>query len=329
MDWNRLKTFHAVARAGSCYGAQDLLNLSQSAISRQIGQLEDSLKVSLFHRHARGVKLTEQGELLETLVGDILGQLSFAEARLWEYKGNPSGPLRVSTTAGFAAFWLAPRLMKFYELFPEISVTVMIDGGLADLSMGEADVVIRMSAPSQVDVVQRRLFSWCAHALAAPEYLQRRGVPRSSEELDRHRLITQSGGRSGDALGSAWLLDLGANPASPRHPVAVVDDINSLYRAALGGLGIVALPDFIAFEATSLVRVLPEFSSPKTDCYFAYAAELRNSKRIAVFRDFLVREIAASRPKPNAAGEIIHLPVAHRPPPGPGLRVSPVLVDQL
>jgi len=329
MDWNRLKTFHAVARAGSCYGAQDQLNLSQSAISRQIGQLEESLKVSLFHRHARGVKLTEQGELLESLVGDILGQLSFAEARLWEYKGNPSGPLRVSTTAGFAAFWLATRLTKFYESFPEIAITLMIDGGLADLSMGEADVVIRMSAPSQVDVVQRRLFTWSSHALASPDYLRRRGGPSCAEDLDRHRLITQSTSRSGDALGSAWLLDVGANPASPRQPVAVVEDINSLYRAALGGLGIVALPDFISFEATGLVRVLPELSSPKTDCYFAYSATLRNSKRIAVFRDFLVREIAACRPRSSPAGEVIHLPIVDRPLPTPMLRMPPALAEQL
>ena len=102
MDWDKLRIFHAVAEAGSFTHAGETLNLSQSAISRQVSSLEQSLKLPLFHRHARGLILTEQGEDLYRTAHDVFQQLAMTEARLTDSKESPRGPLNINTTIGLS-----------------------------------------------------------------------------------------------------------------------------------------------------------------------------------------------------------------------------------
>ena len=92
MDWDKLRVFHAVAEAGSFTHAGDTLNLSQSAVSRQISALEEALQVPLFHRHARGLILTEQGEALNRTVREVFAKLAMTEALLTESREKPAGP---------------------------------------------------------------------------------------------------------------------------------------------------------------------------------------------------------------------------------------------
>jgi DNA-binding transcriptional LysR family regulator len=295
MDWDKLRIFNAAAEAGSFTNAGDALNLSQSAVSRQITALELCLKTPLFHRHARGLKLTEQGELLHGAVREVIARVSMAEALLTERRDYAHGPLRVSTTAGFGAFWLAPRLKAFHDLYPEIKITLMLDGGGADLAMGEADVALRMSIPQKANVIQRRILTWRSYAYAAPEYLKKHGVPSRPEDLDHHWLVVQGGEGARDVAADDWLLELGRDGRDARNPIAALNDLHGLYRAMLGGLGIGPLPHFIIPESAGLIRVLPDHASPKMDGYFVYPAELRQSKRIAVFRDFIIAQIAEAR----------------------------------
>jgi DNA-binding transcriptional LysR family regulator len=295
MDWDKLHTFNAAAETGTFTGAADALNLSTAAVARHVMVLEQDLETSLFHRHPRGLKMTEQGELLHKAVREISAQVSMAEALLAEHRAYPRGALKISTNMEFGAFWLAPRLKEFHELYPEITPILLFDGGDADLSMREADVAIRLSSPLKSDVVQRRILSSRSSAYAAPEYLRKYGTPYQPRDLDNHRLIVQSGnGRAGAADGN-WLLRLGAAEHDPRRPVAALDNVYGLYRAVQSGLGIGALPHFASPESTGLIRVLPDSTSPRVDGYFVYPAELRDSKRIAVFRDFLIDKIAEAR----------------------------------
>ena len=113
MDWDKLRVFHAVAEAGSFTHAGETLNLSQSAVSRQISALEESLNVPLFHRHARGLILTEQGELLNRTARDVFTKLAMTEAQLSESRERPRGPLKVTTTVAFGSLWLTPRIREF------------------------------------------------------------------------------------------------------------------------------------------------------------------------------------------------------------------------
>jgi len=291
MDWDKLRVFHAVAEAGSFTHAGDTLNLSQSAVSRQISALEETLQVPLFHRHARGLILTEQGESLNRTVREVFAKLAMTEALLTESKEKPAGRLKVTTTAGFGAQWLAPRLQGFLEAYPDVSISLILDDADLDLAMREADVAIRMHPPKQPDLVQRHLLTMSWHVCASADYLQKHGTPRRAEELDAHRLIL-FGEHQPPVSDINWLAEAGRRPGNPRRALLEVNSTHAMMMAIRSGLGIGALPDYLANETEGLVRILPELKAPKVDVYFVYPEELRNSKRVAVFRDFLLARLA-------------------------------------
>jgi DNA-binding transcriptional LysR family regulator len=295
MDWDKLRVFHAVAEAGSFTHAGEALNLSQSAVSRQISALEESLSVPLFHRHARGLILTEQGELLFRTAREVFAKLAMAESLISESKDRPKGPLKITTTVAFGSIWLTPRIREFMELYPEIQVSLVVDDSELDLSMREADVAIRMSPPRQPDLIQRHLVSVQVHIYASPDYIKKYGTPQRPEDLDNHRLIVYGEDGRPPVPGVNWLIEVGAKPGQDRRPILAVNNTYGMLRAVKSGLGIASLPDFVAGEHTALVRILPEVSGPPNEAYFVYPEELRSSKRISVFRDFLLRKVAEGR----------------------------------
>jgi len=295
MDWDKLRVFHAVAEAGSFTHAGEALNLSQSAVSRQISALEESLNVPLFHRHARGLILTEQGELLFRTAREVFAKLSMAEGLISESKDRPKGPLKITTTVAFGSIWLTPRIREFLDLYPEIQVSLVVDDSELDLSMREADVAIRMSPPRQPDLIQRHLVSVQVGVYAAPEYVRKYGQPQRGEDLDNHRVIVYGEDTRPPVPGVNWLIDIGAKPGQDRKPILTVNNTYGMLRAVLSGLGIASLPDFVAREHSDLIRILPEMAGPPNEAYFVYPEELRTSKRISVFRDFLLRKVGETR----------------------------------
>jgi DNA-binding transcriptional LysR family regulator len=294
LDWDKLRVFHAVAEAGSFTHASETLNLSQSAVSRQISALEESLSVSLFHRHARGLILTEQGDLLYKTVRDVFTQLNTVENMLTESKDNPEGPLRVTTTVAFGSVWLTSRLKEFLRTYPDIELSLHLDDREIDLAMREADVAIRFHEPTQSDLVQRHIGSLRANLYAAPEYLKERGVPQTLADLKGHDTV-QFGARVLPYNEINWFADVIARAGVEVRTALSVNSIYSIYRAVRAGIGIGSLPEYFVREVPGIVQVLPEVEGPQVDAYFVYAAELRNSTRVAVFRDFLMREMARSK----------------------------------
>jgi DNA-binding transcriptional LysR family regulator len=295
MDWDKLRVFHAVAEAGSFTHAGEALNLSQSAVSRQISALEESLSVPLFHRHARGLILTEQGDLLYRTAREVFGKLAMTESMLTESKDRPRGPLKVTTTVSFGSAWLTPRIREFLDLYPEIQLTVVVDDSELDLSMREADVAIRMSPPRQPDLVQRHLMSVRYHVYASADYLKRHSTPKKVDDLNRHRIIVYGEDGRPPVRNINWLMEAGVKPGQERRPILTINNANAILRAVQSGVGIGAVPDFMAADAEGLVRILPEMAGPEGEAYFVYPEELRSSKRIAVFREFLVRKVAEAR----------------------------------
>src|SRR5919205_1792329 len=193
MDWDKLKVFHAAAEAGSFTHAGEQLGLSQSAVSRQVSALEQELSAPLFHRHARGLILTEQGELLYRTAHEVFMKLEAARTKLTDSRERPNGELKVTTTPGLGVHWLTPRLGEFLELYPDVHLTLLITDEELDLAMREADVGIRLRQPTQPDLIQRKLFSVRFHAYASPEYVKRFGTPRTLDDLDEHRVLLLGG----------------------------------------------------------------------------------------------------------------------------------------
>ena len=290
MDWDKLRVFHAVAEAGSFTHAGETLNLSQSAVSRQISALEDNLQVPLFHRHARGLILTEQGESLNRTVREVFAKLAMTEALLTESKEKPAGRIKVTTTVGFGSTWLAPRLAQFLEQYPDVTMTLLLDDADLDLAMREADVAIRMHPPKQPDLVQRHLMQLTWVVVASPAYLEANGTPARPEDLDDHKLILFGDYRP-PVPDINWLAEAGRRAGSPRRPLLEVNSLHAMALAIRSGMGIGVLPDWMSGELDGLTRLLPELKSPKVDVFFVYPEELRNSKRVAVFRDFLLARL--------------------------------------
>ena len=288
MDWDKLRIFHAVADAGSLTHAGDSLNLSQSAVSRQIRALEESLDATLFHRHARGLILTEQGELLFDATCSMSQRLEAAVARIRDSNEEVFGILRVTATTGYGSLWLAPRLPKLYEQYPDLQIDLMLDERVLDLPMREADVAIRMKEPSQADLVRKRLMAVNMRLYAMPAYLDAHGRPASLDDLRHHRLICMNTTSQQVTAGASYVQELLSNEV---RSLLTVNNYFGGLQAVLNGLGIGVLPDYVVHDFPELERVLPESESNEIPVFLAYPEELRHSKRVAAFRDFVVQEI--------------------------------------
>ena len=287
MDWDKLRIFHAVADAGSFTHAGHELALSQSAVSRQISALETDLNVPLFHRHARGLILTEQGEVLYRTAHDVFTKLAAAKTRLMDSKEKPSGELRITTTVGLGSVWLTPRIKEFIELYPQISVTLLLEDRELDLSMREADVAIRLRRPTQPDLIQRKLFTVHHHVYASTDYIKKYGIPKSVEDLDKHKILT-FGQAPGYLTTINWLERAGRAEDNPRPVALRVNNAYGLRRAVQSGVGIASLADYIVAADSNLVQIDLPIELPEFDSYFVYPEELKETKRITAFRDFIV-----------------------------------------
>lgn len=288
MDWDKLRIFHAAAQAGSFTHAGENLNMSQSAVSRQVSGLEQDLGVALFHRHARGLILTEQGEHLFRTVNDVMLKLEGVRSRLAEASEKPTGPLRMTTTVGLGSTWLTDRIHEFIDLYPDVRLQLILDDEELDLGMREADVAIRLRQPTQPDLIQRKLFTVHMHLYAAPSYLERFGRPQTLAELDGHRIVTFGVPVPQYLKDVNWLEVAGRDPGNPRTAILRINNLLSIKNAITKGIGIAVLPDYMVGKDSRLERLLPEAEVPSFSTYFVYPAELKNSARVNVFRDFLV-----------------------------------------
>lgn len=301
MDWDKLRIFHAVADAGSLTHAGERLNLSQSAVSRQIRALEEGLNSTLFHRHARGLILTEQGELLFDATRAMTKRLDAAAARIRDSEEEVFGVLKVTTTTGFGTLWLAPRLTKLYDKYPDLKIDLMLEERVLDLPMREADVAIRMKEPSQADLIRKRLMTVQMQLYASQDYLRRHGTPEDITDFSDHRLICQNPSSAQVAAGAGLVQQLMShNP----HSLLSVNNYFGVLQGVLNDLGIGALPDYLTEDFPHLVRVLPEIESGEVPVFLAYPEELRHSKRITAFRDFVQDEIISHRKQLRQLGKI-------------------------
>jgi len=293
MDWDKLRIFHSVGTAKSLTKAGENLNLSQSAVSRQISALEESLKVALFHRHARGLMLTEQGELLYRTVSEMISKLQATEISLTESSAKPRGPYKLTVPSTFGTLWLSAQMKEFTELYPEIQVTMICEDRELDLTRREADAAIRFAPARHPDLVQVPIISLRNSLYASNDYLRIHGIPKSVADLANHKLLGFD-----SSLGSLpfpevnWLFEhTGVKGLTPFFKVNSLVAMRTMVKQ---GMGIAGLPDYLMHRTRHISRVLPEVAGPKTEAYYIYPMELKNSKRIAVFRNFLTQKIAES-----------------------------------
>jgi DNA-binding transcriptional LysR family regulator len=292
VDWDKLRIFHAAASAGSFTHAGDTLHMSQSAVSRQVSALERDLKVSLFHRHARGLVLTEQGDMLYRTVAEVMSKLQTAETLLADTTTKPSGSLVIAAPVGLGTVWIGQRLREFMDLYPEIRVDLLLEDEQIDISMRAADVAIWTREPEQSDLIRRPLFTSMVRPMASTKYTRRFGTPETLEDLDsgNHRIISYSGQTAQLLPAISWLETVGHEGRASRIPAFRANSVVAIKYAIRAGIGVGMIPDYMIEDDTDLVQVLNKtgVELPSLPVLFVYPEELKSSKKIQVLRDFLV-----------------------------------------
>ncbi len=291
MDWDKLRIFKAVAEAGSFTHAGENLNLSQSAISRQIGGLEISLGLPLFHRHARGLVLTEQGEMLYQTTCDVFDRLQQVQMQLTDSRVLPEGPLTITTVEFIASTWLAPHIAEFKHNYPDIQLTMLLDDRVYDLARREADVAIRLQKADHSDLIERHMtqiqFSLCA----SKAYLESMGRPKTLDDFKNHTMIGYPQNMHTPFLKPNWIFNkLDINVLNNPN-IVLINSMHARYTTVKNGTGISVLPRYIVNQDPDLEILFPDLEIPPVDMYFVYPQERRNSKRISVLKDFLFNQL--------------------------------------
>ena len=292
MDWDKLKIFHAVAEAGSFTNATVNLNLSQSAISRQIQSLEEDLNVKLFERHARGLTLTDNGEYVFKTAHEVIGKLKEVETSLGDKKNKPTGKITITTVRSFGTHWLTPRIKDFMQLHPEMEVELIFDDKELDLSTRQADIGIFMRRPKQLNYIQKKLMDINYHIYGSSVYLEKNGMPKTINDLNKHRFISFGKGTPSPVYNPDWALKIGIKDNKKRKSIMKVNSVMGLLLAVESGVGLAALPDYLVLRAKNLIRVLPKVEGPITEAHFVYPQSLKNVARVQAFRNFLYSKVS-------------------------------------
>ena len=292
MDWDKLKIFHAVAEAGSFTSATVNLNLSQSAISRQIQSLEEDLKVKLFERHARGLTLTENGEYVFKTAHEVISKLKEVETSLSDQKNHPTGKLTITTVRSFGTHWLTPRIQEFMQLHPEIEMELIFDDKELDLSTRQADIGIFMRRPKQLNYIQKKLIDINYHIYGSNKYLEKHGMPKTIADLNKHKFISFGRGTPSPVFNPDWALKVGIKDNKKRKSVMKVNSVMGLLLAVESGVGLAALPDYLSYQSKNIIKVLPKVEGPITEAHFVYPQSMKNVARVQAFRNFLYSKIS-------------------------------------
>ena len=295
MDWDKLKIFHVVAEAGSFTSATVILNISQSAISRQIQSLEEDLKVKLFERHARGLTLTQNGEYVYKTAHEVISKLKEIETSLGDQKNKPTGKLTITTVRSFGTHWLTPRIQEFMNLNPEIEIELIFDDKELDLSTRQADIGIFMRRPKQLNYIQRKLVDINYHIYGSTKYLEKYGIPKTINDLTKHRFISFGKGAPSPVFNPDWALKLGSKDNNKIKPVMKVNSVMGLLLAVESGVGLAALPDYLVSQSNNIVKVLPKSEGPITEAHFVYPESLKNIARVQAFKNFLYSKLSETK----------------------------------
>jgi DNA-binding transcriptional LysR family regulator len=287
---SRVGVFLAVVKAQSFAGAARELGITSSAVSKQVQNLEQNLRVKLLNRTTRNVSVTEEGALYYERAGRALGDLQEAQEQIQEMKLRPKGPLKVSLPHGLGVKYLTEAIALFAVRYPEVDLNVSLDERFVDIVNEGFDVVLRIGSLKDTSLVARRLASCPFVLCASPAYLEANGTPKAPDDLSNLNVLayTQNGGlhewQYEDPVGKSGLVSLTGNFKS--------DSGDILCRAAIEGVGIVILPVFEVakhLESQELRSILPNYvTQPRREIYAVFQPNRFQSLRQRLIVDHLV-----------------------------------------
>lgn len=286
--FEEMQAFAAVVDAGSFVRAAENLQVSKTAASRLIGNLEARLGVRLLHRTTRKLSLTVEGEVFHARCRDLLADVEEAEAEVTSRADEAVGLLRLNVPVSFGLLHLAPLWPAFMAQHPDVTLDVTLADRIVDLVDEGYDLAVRIARLPSSSLVSRRLASTRMVVCASPEYLRRHGTPRHPAEIARHTVFSYTL----LAAGEHWSFEGPQGPVSVKvTPRMRSNSGDTCCTAALMHQGIVLQPSFMVsshLRSGALVEVLPEYRSMELDVYAVYASRKHLTPKVRVLVDFLV-----------------------------------------
>lgn len=291
VDWDKLRIFNYVAWSGSLTKAANKMSLSQSAVSRQITALEDMMGCRLFRRQPRGLVLTEAGETLFSATQQIFGKISHTLSVLKQTSEEPTGHLRLATTEALGFYWLLPNMAEFIQEHPSLNVSYHITDDEQRLSKYNIDILIKPHPTQQLRMIQRLIFSAQRGIYASKEYLEKAPPLKNVRDLGMHHFITYLNDTDANGNEKSVYFLLSSLCKHLSTSLFTMDSYVGVLEAVAHGAGVGVVCDYMAARHPQLVRLLPEVRLPPVDHYLIYSEELRHTKKIIAFRDFVLKKV--------------------------------------
>lgn len=298
-----LVAFARTASLGSYTAAARSLGVSPSAVSKSVQRLEEQLKVRLFMRTTRSLALTPEGRDLQERTLRLLHEVEQIEQAAASARAEPAGLMRITAPLPVGTHILAPALPKFRERYPKVSIDLRMGDRYTDLIEEGIDVALRVGAPGDSRLISRPLAAHKLFAFAAPSYLERRGTPRSIDELLEHDCVNFRYQSSGQAL--RWPFQVGERlvEMTPNAGI-IVDATDGVLAAVVSGGGIGIAPSYAAahyVERGMLLPILPELAVERFVITAMWPESRRGSPNVKAFIEFLLEIF----PSPTPWDEIV------------------------
>lgn len=288
LNWDDLRFFLALARAGNTVAAGRLLHVNPSTISRRIQGLEESLGVRLFDRDGVGYRMTETARTLMPEAEKVEEAVTTFERRAILCEEEAAGTLRLTCTEGTAIFMMRPVLRRFNERYPDITVNVIVSDSFLDIGRGEADIALRVGTPSDENLVGRKLADLCWAFYASERYLSLYGRPETVEDLPRHRIIGFNGTLH-EIRSARWLRQI----VPERSFVSHTDTLTGLIMVLNAGTGIGLLPMQLGEKEkeNGLVRLFGPVREVLSPFWVLTHRDMKMVPRVRAFMDFIIEEV--------------------------------------
>lgn len=288
--FSRIDIFTKVVELGSFSKAAESVNITKSAVSKQVQALEDSLGVRLLNRTTRSIHLTEEGEEFFKRCAGIIEELSDAEEYVKDLSKKPSGKLRITAPDAYGALYLAPKIADFIKEYPEIHVELDLEGGKVDMIQAGFDVSIFIGELEDSSLIARKIGDCPMVLLASPEYLKEHGEPKTVAELRGHKHIeyTKRLPQRGE-----WTYRCPNNRGGKLkiNEVFATSNGQAICFAAEKGIGIACLPLYVcqpAIDDGSIIPIMEEYKFNGELGIYAIFPHRRNlSRKVRLFLDWI------------------------------------------
>lgn len=291
LDWSDLSIFLEVARHRSLSAAAKRLGVDHTTVGRRIRTLERELDCNLFTRSRFGLVLTDAGQRLLEQAEPMEAHAHAIQRVVGAQGREPSGTVRLASMEAIGSLYLAPRLPRFYQKYPDIRIELVTASHWINLSRREADVLISFPRPAGGRLLAEKIGEFQLRLYGAPAYLKRAGVPRRPADLAQHHFVDYI-----DDLvqiqAVRWLSDVVRQPQVVFRSTSLI----AQYQSAVAGLGLAMLPSFVAARDPRLKPVLSSLVSSRRDLWLSVHEDLAHLSRIALVKRFLEDLIAEDQP---------------------------------